>query len=104
MKNERDRSGEIEGCKREAAFLELHLAKNPGDTRNWVLRGEIYQHLSSISKRESFSTEQLFFGSYVAGLSEEHTRKAAASYSFLAHEDITKKNNLLKDLREDAED
>jgi hypothetical protein len=103
MANNEKRAQEIEQCAREARFLEDSLTRNPGQTHLWILRSEIYTHLARINPATHYTTEQLFFGAYVAGLSQQATRKAAFSYSFISQFDKKKRDEIAKGLDLDAD-
>lgn len=93
---------EYDECTREVAFLERILTANPSDTANWVLRSEIYNHLATKRPDVSYTTEQLFFGAYVAGFSAQRTRRAALTFSFLSNK-TTNFQQLAKDNENDAD-
>lgn len=98
-----DPSDEILRCEREATILTQYLTSHASDTRNWILRSEIYSHLARINPATHYTTEQLFFGPYVAGLSPQATRKAAFSYSFISLFDKKKRDEIAKGLDDTAD-
>lgn len=94
---------EFDRCTQEAAFLEAILSKDPSQTHLWVLRSEIYQHLNSKPPVEGYTTEQLFFGPFVAGKSKEETIKDAYSYSFLNLKHYNKLKEIATELENDTD-
>lgn len=77
-------AAEIAELEQRVKIYERKLERDPSNTRIWVARSETYQSLAIIMPNSNFTSEQLFFGNYVANTTREYTRKAAACYSYLA--------------------